>query len=91
MKWRWNSYDWKTYKKAVHMKTGIKSYECAMKIYMKKMKSHMKRYKYSYDKRVLGDLSLTRRHVYTKCVSCDGHRKPFSSVYRIIVLPFDHR
>ena len=33
------------------MKTGIKSYECAMKIYMKKMKSHMKRYKYSYDKR----------------------------------------
>ena len=24
---------------------------------------------------VLGDFPLTRRHVYTKCVSCDGHRK----------------
>ena len=31
------------------MKAGIKSYECAMKIHMKKVKGHMKRYKYSYD------------------------------------------
>lgn len=36
-------------KKAVHMKVDIKSYEHAMKVYMKKMKSHMKRYKDSYD------------------------------------------
>ena len=35
---------------------------------------------------VLGDLPLTRRHVYTKCVSCDGRWEPFSSAYRIIVL-----
>ena len=73
------------------MKTGIKSYECAMKIYMKRMKSHMKRYKYSYDKRVLGDFPLTRRHVYTKCVSCDGHWKPFRIIYGIAELLFDLR
>lgn len=73
------------------MKTGIKSYEHAMKIYIKKTKCHMKRYKYSYDKRGFRGFFPNKKHCNTKCVSCDGHREPFSSIYRIIVLPFNFR
>lgn len=52
-----------------------------MNVPMKMKVIHMKKSNIHMNEGVLGDFPLTRRHVYTKCVSCDGHRKPSGSIY----------